>query len=85
VRCLVEGRVQEVFYRASTVSEAVRLGLDGWVRNLPDGRVEVVASGDFEVVALFCGWLWHGPEMAEVAAVIVEEWADIVDPGFLVL
>ncbi len=45
-RFLVSGRVQGVFYRGSTREQAVALGLSGYARNLPDGRVEVVASGD---------------------------------------
>ena len=45
VRFLVAGRVQGVFYRASTQSQAQVLGLAGWARNLPDGRVEVLARG----------------------------------------
>lgn len=85
VRCLVRGRVQGVFYRSSTALEAVRLGIDGWAKNLPNGQVEVVASGNVEAVAEFCGWLWHGSELAEVSAVLVEEWLDRVESGFLVL
>ncbi len=85
VRCLVRGRVQGVFYRSSTALEAVRLGIDGWAKNLPNGQVEVVASGNVEAVAEFCGWLWRGSELAEVSAVLVEEWFDRVEPGFLVL
>ena len=85
VRCLVRGRVQGVFYRSSTASEAARLGINGWVKNLPDGQVEVVASGNVEAVAEFCGWLWSGSELAEVSAVLVEEWLDHVELGFPVL
>ena len=85
VRCLVRGRVQGVFYRSSTALEAVRLGIDGWAKNLPNGQVEVVASGNVEAVAEFCGWLWRGSELAEVSAVLVEEWLDRVESGFLVL
>ncbi len=47
---LVSGRVQGVFFRAKTMQEAIRLGVNGWVRNLPDGRVEAVFEGEKEVV-----------------------------------
>ena len=85
VRCLVEGRVQGVFFRASTAHEADRLKLDGWAKNLPDGRVEVVVSGESGAVASLCGWLWQGPSSAQVSSVIVEDWMEPVDPGFRTL
>jgi len=85
VRCLVRGHVQGVFYRSNTASEAARLEIDGWAKNLPDGQVEIVASGNDETVAELCGWLWRGPELAHVSAVLVEEWPGCVEPGFLVL
>ena len=65
-RCLVEGRVQGVFFRASTREQAVRLGLNGYARNLPDGRVEVVACGNDDSVAALCDWLRRGPPHAQV-------------------
>ena len=68
-RCLVAGRVQGVFYRASTQSRARSLGVTGYVRNLPDGRVEVLACGTRDSVAALCDWLWHGPPAAQVTAV----------------
>ena len=74
VRYLVSGRVQGVFYRASAASAARRLGLAGWARNLPDGRVEVVADGEAEALAELSDWLWKGPPAAVVDGVRVEEW-----------
>lgn len=82
VRCLVAGRVQGVFYRAATAEQARRLGLDGWAKNLSDGRVEVVVAGDAGAVAELAQWLWSGPPAAEVAAVSVEEWLEPIDSGF---
>ncbi|HEX7080117.1 MAG TPA: acylphosphatase [Gammaproteobacteria bacterium] len=83
VRYLVSGRVQGVFYRASAASEARRLGLAGWARNLPDGRVEVVAAGDRRAVEALCAWLWKGPPAARVDGVTAEEWTGgDVGPGF---
>jgi acylphosphatase len=85
VRCLVAGRVQGVYYRASTARQAVALGLTGWARNLQDGRVEVVASGVPEAVAALCTWLWQGPPAAHVTAVLVEDWSGALPAGFEVL
>jgi len=85
VRCLVAGRVQGVYYRASTARQASALGLMGWARNLQDGRVEVVASGAPEAVAALCAWLWQGPPAARVSEVIVEEWSGSAPTGFDVL
>ncbi len=62
----VSGRVQGVWFRASTARQATRLGLYGWVRNLPDGRVEGWAQGDPEAVGQLISWLWRGPELARV-------------------
>jgi acylphosphatase len=75
-RCFVAGRVQGVFYRASTRIRAHALGVTGHARNLPDGRVEVLACGTPEAVQALCEWLWQGPPAAHVVAVeVVEEEA----------
>jgi acylphosphatase len=84
VRFIVEGRVQGVFYRASTQETAAALGLAGWARNLSDGRVEVVASGDPAAVESLAAWLWDGPPGAVVTGVMLEEWPSDVRPGFTV-
>ena len=76
--------MQGVWYRATASREAQRLGLDGWARNLSDGRVEVVAAGPGGAVAEFCGWLWTGSPGAEVRGVTVEEFEDPVPAGFAV-
>jgi len=68
-RCTVTGRVQGVFFRASTRAQAQRLGVTGYARNLPDGRVEVLACGSEDAVTALCEWLWRGPEHALVSAV----------------
>jgi acylphosphatase len=85
IRCVVAGRVQGVFYRSATADEARRLGLDGWVKNLPDGRVEVVAAGAASSVAALAHWLWQGPPAARVDAVQLEEWTADVPRGFAVV
>jgi acylphosphatase len=68
-RCLVSGRVQGVFYRASARTRAQELGVTGYARNLPDGRVEVLACGDPEAVASLCRWLWQGSPASHVTAI----------------
>jgi acylphosphatase len=76
-RILVDGRVQGVGYRYATVREARRLGLRGFARNLPDGRVEVVAEGPPEDVNRLAAWCRQGPPAADVTAI---EQTDL-DPG----
>jgi len=66
LRVFVEGRVQGVFFRASTREEAKRRALCGWVRNLPDGRVETEFEGEAQEVDKMLLWLAHGPQTAEV-------------------
>ncbi len=65
-RFIVTGRVQGVYFRQSTADQARRLGLRGWVRNLPDGRVEGIASGDVAALEALRTWLRHGPPAARV-------------------
>ncbi|HUQ53402.1 MAG TPA: acylphosphatase [Gammaproteobacteria bacterium] len=85
IRCVVAGRVQGVYYRAATAEQATRLQLDGWVKNLADGRVEVVAAGSQPAIAELAGWLWQGPPAARVEAVHLEEWSGEVQRGFVVV
>jgi acylphosphatase len=84
IRCVVAGRVQGVYYRVATAEQANRLAIDGWCRNLPDGRVEVVAAGEPAAIAELARWLWTGPPAARVDAVQLEEWASDVPRGFVV-
>ncbi len=72
-RALVSGLVQGVFYRDSARREAVRRGVDGSARNLPDGRVEVLLEGAPDAVAGMLEWLGRGPAHARVDAVEVTE------------
>ncbi|HET6604477.1 MAG TPA: acylphosphatase [Xanthomonadaceae bacterium] len=69
VRFLVSGRVQGVWFRGSTQRQAQRLGLDGYARNLQDGRVEVLACGDELALDELEVWLHRGPPMAQVDSV----------------
>lgn len=81
-RFLVSGKVQGVFFRASTREQALRLGLSGSARNLDDGRVEVIAAGDSQSLEKLARWLQEGPPAAEVAEVVREDWEEPVPPGF---
>lgn len=65
----VRGRVQGVWYRASAADEARRLGLAGTVRNLPDGSVELVATGPREAIERLAAWCRRGPPAARVESV----------------
>ncbi len=62
----IHGKVQGVWFRESTRREAVRLGISGYARNMPDGTVEVLACGGEEVLDRLGGWLKEGPPMARV-------------------
>ena len=67
----IEGRVQGVFYRASLIDEARRLGLTGWVRNRRAGSVEAVGQGPPAAVQALIDWAHQGPPRAQVNAVQV--------------
>ena len=73
VRLLVSGRVQGVFYRATTAERARELGLAGHARNLADGRVEVIAEGSPGAVEALIAFCREGPRLARVEAVAVTE------------
>lgn len=79
MRCIVSGKVQQVAYRAYAESSATDLGLVGYVRNLPDGTVEVVAQGDPSILKEFVEYLHEGSLLSEVEGVAVE-WMTIKKP-----
>ena len=81
-RFLVEGRVQGVFFRASTREQALALGITGHAKNLADGRVEVLASGSAEALDALEQWLWQGPPAASVTAVNREDLPERELHGF---
>jgi acylphosphatase len=68
---LIKGHVQGVFYRATTKQQADKLGIKGWVRNLPGGQVEVLAQGDREAIQKLIAWCHQGPAGARVDKVTV--------------
>ena len=72
-KCLVSGRVQGVFYRATCQRRARELDVCGHAANLPDGRVEVLACGEAAAVRKFIEWLWEGSAASRVDAVDVSD------------
>ena len=66
VHLFVSGRVQGVFFRSETKNNADRHDVKGWVRNLPDGRVEAVFEGEKEAVKALIAFYKHGPSGARV-------------------
>ena len=80
----VSGRVQGVSFRQSTATQAEQLELDGWVRNLADGRVEVLLEGEEAALAQMREWLAHGPERAHVTELQLQEQPLQGIAGFIV-
>ncbi|MBA3928462.1 acylphosphatase [Pseudoxanthomonas japonensis] len=80
---LVSGKVQGVFFRASTRERAMDLGLSGRATNLPDGRVDVIAEGDAAALDALQAWLHEGPAAAQVDSVVREAWTGPVNEGFV--
>lgn len=72
VKCWVSGRVQGVFFRASTQEQAQKLGITGYAKNLPDGRVEVLAYGEAEALEKLTAWLHLGSPLSQVSDVQCE-------------
>jgi acylphosphatase len=68
-RCLVGGRVQGVYFRASTQQQALKLGVVGYAKNLADGRVAVLAVGEAVQVEALVAWLWRGSPASQVTTV----------------
>lgn len=81
-RFIVTGRVQGVFFRASTRERALQLEVSGYAKNRADGSVEVVACGSREALDELDGWLHHGPPAARVEAVRREPLPDQTLRGF---
>ena len=75
LRAIVTGRVQGVCFRAETVSVARQLGLSGFARNLPDGKVEVVATGSQKALQELLDFIHRGPMLARVDGVAAD-WND---------
>lgn len=85
VRWWVSGRVQGVSFRAATRAQALALGLSGLVRNLPDGRVEVLACGEPESLRVLSAWLRHGPPGASVSGLEYAEVDEVAPRHFTIV
>ncbi len=82
VRLIIEGRVQGVWFRDSTRRQALDLGVYGWVRNRPEGTVELLAEGPEDGVTNLIAWCHSGPSAAKVTQVHEEpagEWTGEYD------
>ena len=79
---LVSGRVQGVYFRAFVRQHAVALGITGYAKNLADGRVEVLATGELAAIDALRGHLHVGPPMSEVRHVEEREAAPSARSGF---
>lgn len=71
-RIKVTGKVQGVYFRASTQAQAKQLGIKGWCKNEPDGSVLIIAEGSDENLNVLVSWCHHGPSNASVEKVLVE-------------
>jgi acylphosphatase len=86
VHVVISGRVQGVWYRASTKQKADELGISGWAKNTDDGNVEAVFEGDNAKIDEMIAWCWIGPPLARVSDVkIVPSYSDEKCTGFVVL
>ena len=85
VRLIIKGKVQGVFYRATAKDVADLIGIKGWVKNLPDDNVEIIATAAEDVLQKFIAWCKQGPPKAKVDEVIVEELNPEEFKGFKIM
>lgn len=85
IRLTIKGKVQGVYYRATAKDAATQLGITGWVRNLPDGNVEITATAEESVLKQFIQWCRQGPPRAMVNEVIVQEMEFEAFNGFRII
>ena len=72
VHLIARGRVQGVWFRASTQEQALQMGVFGWARNCPDGSVEIHAEGEKEILERFISWCRKGPPASQVSGLDIE-------------
>ncbi len=85
IHVLISGRVQGVWYRESTKKKAQSLALTGWVKNLPNGQVELKAFGAPKALQALKAWLHRGPPLAKVNEVCVDDISWEIFDGFVVV
>jgi acylphosphatase len=78
VHVLISGRVQGVWYRASTKQKAEELGITGWVRNTKDGNVEATFEGEEEKIDEMINWCYKGPSLAKVSNIDIKNNQEII-------
>ncbi len=81
---LIKGRVQGVFFRTTAALKAEELGISGSAVNLPNGDVQIIASGEEESMQAFFEWLHDGPRQASVTSVSCETYAGELPQGFTI-
>ncbi|MFP3908690.1 MAG: acylphosphatase [Archaeoglobaceae archaeon] len=84
IHVYISGRVQGVFFRDSTREKARELGVNGWVRNMRDGRVEGVFEGDEDKLNKMVEWCHEGPRSARVDKVEISKEEPVGEEGFSV-
>ncbi len=84
VKCRIHGKVQGVWFRDSTRRTALQLGISGSAVNMPDGSVEVIASGSQQQIEQLKNWLKHGPELARVDAMSCVAYNPKIKSGFII-
>ena len=85
-KLIVRGRVQGVFFRASTQKMAKQLAITGTVKNTATGDVEIIATGESEAMQKFIQWCHKGPLPAKVTEVIIEPFIDSIEhTGFSII
>lgn len=82
IHVIVKGKVQGVSFRSTTIVVAEKLQLSGWVKNLPDGNVEVAAEGPENKIEEFLDYLRNGPSLANVKGIEVSEYNKEIEKGF---
>lgn len=85
VHLIIKGRVQGVFYRATALEIAKKLGISGWIKNTGEGNVETMAAGDQEALKLFIEWCREGPPDAQVTDISISPVENEKMEGFKIL
>jgi len=82
IHLYVSGKVQGVGFRYATLRTAKSAHIVGWVRNTPDGRVEIHAQGESQIIDPFLAWCHRGPALSKVDQVTVESYSSIKEISF---